>query len=183
MKRAAAVATLGDRLDELAAYVKSLSSRGRLAMLVYAPPLERRLVGQMTAFISLLEQTGLRVHVIDINHEVNSVLSARLDDVVEAWPHERAEAKRAIAGQAVPAIVSATLSANTAGCDVILWSRVGGAYPFLSVASLMENVTGKLDATLAVFYPGSLDGKTRLRLLDERDGYQYRADFLRTVDE
>ena len=105
------MATLGDRLDELATYLKSPSSRGRLAMLVYAPPLERRLVGQMPAFISLLEQTGLRVQVIDINHEVNSILAARMDDVVEAWDQERGEAKRAIAAQAMPAIVQATLSA------------------------------------------------------------------------
>lgn len=175
------MATLGSQLDDLAAYLFRETSRRKLAMLIYPPPVERRMTIELPAFSDRLRQGNLRVKQININHLVNEALAARLEDVVEAWADARQEAKRAIAESAGRSVLSATVAAD-ASADVIIWTRVGGAYPFLSIASLSEKLIGKLAATLVVLYPGSLEGKTSFRLLDERDGYQYRADFIRTVN-
>jgi hypothetical protein len=174
------LANLEQRFDELALYLNDQSSRRHLAMLVYPPPVERRVVTQLPEFISRLQQGGLRVHLIDINRLVNEQISSRLDEVIDLWKTDRGEVTSFIAERAGGVIRSATRGANA---DVVIWTRVGGAYPFLRVASVMEDLIGKLDSTLLVLYPGFLEDKTRFRLLDERDGYQYRAHFLRTVDE
>lgn len=172
---------LNERFDELATYLQDPSARGKLAMLVYSPPIERSVVNQLPEFVRRLEHSGLNVATVDINRAVSAAIQERLNDVLEMWKTRRKDVLRAIAERSAAIVLSETRKHGKS--DAIIWTRVGGAYPFLGIASTMEDLIGKLQATLVVFYPGSLEEKTRLRLLDERDGYQYRAQFLRTVDE
>jgi hypothetical protein len=181
MRPIALMAKFGDALDDLATYLKRPTSRGRVAMVVYPPPVERKVEHQLTDYAARLEEMGLRVNAVNVNSIVNSVLESRLDDVADAWSSQRDDAKLAISQPSRKQLIQATMTADKVS-DVILWTRVGGAYPFLSIAAVSESMIGKLVATLVIFYPGSLEGKTSFRLLNQRDGYQYRLDYVDVVD-
>ena len=176
------MASLDDRLDDLVVYLQKPTSRRQVAMLIYPPAVERRVTHVLPDFLERLRQNGLTLQVIDINHAINLAIKARFQDVIELWRNEREAVTTDIATRAGIAIRAESVEAGK-NVDVVIWARVGGAYPFLRVASCMEDVIGKMGATLLVLYPGSLEDKARLRLLDERDGYQYRAQFMRIVSK
>ena len=150
-------------------------------MVLYPPPVERKMVAELDDYLSRLNQIGLRACSINVNTIVNSVLESRLDDVVDAWPTQRTEASLAVAEPSRRKLIEQTTAAAEAH-DVVIWTRVGGAYPFLSIAAISERLIGKLTATLVILYPGSLVGKTSFRLLNQKDGYQYRLEHISVID-
>jgi hypothetical protein len=170
------VAALAFEIDRLVADLQKRNAPGRFFMFVYPPRMERRLDGEFSDFLARLSSLGRTVHLIDVNALVNSVIADRLADLQASWSGDHRATSEYIRNRAIPTLVDATLSAGRDATDVVAWTRVGGAYPFFSVASASERLIGRLGAAFVVFYPGHLEGKTQFRLLGKRDGYQYRFD-------
>lgn len=168
------MAAFGFELDRLVSDLQKPSAFGRFFMFVYPPHVERRMSAELPDLASRLQSLGRKLKVIDVNAIVNAVIAERLDDLQTAWINDQRSASEYVCQKAIPMLVNSTIEADKQGADVVAWSRVGGAYPFLSVASTSERLIGRVNAAFVVFYPGHLEGKTQFRLLGKRDGYQYR---------
>jgi hypothetical protein len=174
------IAQLGTRLAGLLAYVQTPASRSHIAALIYPPKIERVVMARIPHFVEDLAARDLVCHVIDVNHVVNATIDARLEEIERAWLEDRDAVLTDIRERAIPALLEQTRDAARTG--IVIWKRVGGAYPFFSVSSSIEELIGNLVHTLIVFFPGSAEGKASFRLIDERDGYQYRFQFLRVIE-
>lgn len=60
------------------------------------------------------------------------------------------------------------------GSSIVAVSGVGTVFGFLKVHNLVKELRGDISGRLVVFFPGNYDGNT-YRLLDARDGWDYRA--------
>lgn len=58
--------------------------------------------------------------------------------------------------------------------SIVAISGVGTVFGFLKVHSIVKEVRSDISGRLVVFFPGTYDGNT-YRLLDARDGWDYRA--------
>lgn len=153
-----------------------LSGGERVWMLVYPPEMERA----MRAVLPRLElATGERGHgwtLVDITDEFGSWLAS----------HRHAEAFFEEPRDFTPAIIDKfeaelarkirdQLSAAPEN-DVVALVGIGSIFPFLRAASVIKAIDGEVKGRLLVLFPGMHEPETNsYRLLDARDGFNYRA--------
>ena len=153
-----------------------LSGGERVWMLLYPPDMER----SMRAALGRLELvTGQRGHgwaLLDITDDLGRWLAS----------HRHAEAFFEEPSDLTPAIIDnfeAELVRNVRGQlaaapadTVVALVGIASIFPFLRASSVIKAIDGEVAGRLLVLFPGLHDPETHsFRLLDARDGFNYRA--------
>jgi hypothetical protein len=153
-----------------------LSGGERVWMLVYPPDLERAM---RTALPRLELATGEAGHgwrTVDITGNFGNWLAN----------HRYAEAFFEDPSDLTPSIIDhfeADLVAEmrqqvaaTGDDDVVVLVGIGSIFPFLRASSVIKAIDNDVNGRLLVLFPGLHDPDTHsFRLLDARDGFNYRA--------
>lgn len=153
-----------------------LSGGERVWMLVYPPDMERAI---RAALPRLEVATVERSHgwmVIDITNELGAWLASHR--YAEALFEDPNDLTSSIIDKFEVQLVSKirglleTASAN----DVAALLGIGSIFPFLRASSLIKAIDDAVSGRLLVLFPGLHDPETHsFRLLDARDGFNYRA--------
>ncbi|WP_064441931.1 BREX protein BrxB domain-containing protein [Hoyosella altamirensis] len=153
-----------------------LSGGERVWMLVYPPDMERAIRAALPKLELATGQAGRIWAVIDIT------------DLFGKWlaSHRHAESFYENPRDLTPAIVDkfeaelvATIREGLASAPkegVVALVGIGSIYPFLRSSSVIKKIDGAVCGRLLVLFPGLHDPDTHsFRLLDARDGFDYRA--------
>jgi hypothetical protein len=175
------VSRLSDLLDayssELALPWRSgLSGGERVWMLVYPPELERNIRAALPRLALATREGGHDWQQIDITDDLGSWLAS--NRYAEAFFEEPRDLTPAILDQFESGLVArlrGLLSAASAD-DVVTIVGIGSIFPFLRASGVIKAIDGAVNGRLLVLFPGLHDPETHsFRLLDARDGFNYRA--------
>lgn len=153
-----------------------LSGGERVWMLVYPPDMERSM---RAALPSLELATARQSHgwtVIDITDELGQWLAEHRH--AEAFFEEPSDFTPAIIDKFEVELVSKIREQLTAAPEghVVALVGIGSIFPFLRAASVIKAIDDDVSGRLLVLFPGLHDPETHsFRLLDARDGFNYRA--------
>lgn len=154
----------------------NVSGGERVWMLVYPPDLER----QMRHALPLLElattQAGHDWVVLDVTDDFGHWLSSHRH--AEAFYEESSDLTQSILDQFETILVARIRQTLEAGPEnaVVALVGIGSIFPFLRASSVIKSVDSAVTGRLLVLFPGLHDAETHsFRLLDARDGFNYRA--------
>lgn len=155
---------------------RGLSGGERVWMLVYPPDLER----SMRAALPRLElATGEARHgwrQIDITENLGRWLADHR--YAEAFFEDPSDLTSAIVDQFESDLVSEIRDRLTLATtnDVVVLVGIGSIFPFLRASSVIKAIDELVNGRLLVLFPGLHEPDTHsFRLLDARDGFNYRA--------
>jgi len=163
--------------DELSLTWKdNLSGGERVWMLVYPPDLERQIRHSLPGLELATTQAGRDWIVLDITDDFGRWLSSHRH--AEAFYDEPNNLTQSILDQFETTLVARirqTLEAAPANAVVALVG-IGSIFPFLRASSVIKSVDSAVTGRLLVLFPGLHDPASHsFRLLDARDGFNYRA--------
>ena len=170
-----------DLVDAYAADLKlswnsRLSGGERVRMLVYPPDMERAMRAALPKLELATGQAGHGWSVIDITDEFGTWVAGHRH--AEAFFEEPSELTPAIAEKykvELVAMLRNELSAAPEN-DVVAVVGIGSIFPFLSAAGVIKSIDEVVTGRLLVLFPGTHDPDNHsFRLLDARDGFDYRA--------
>lgn len=154
----------------------NVSGGERVWMLVYPPELERQIRHALPSFELATSQAGRDWAIVDVTDDFGVWLSSHRH--AEAFYEEPSDLTPAILDQFEATLVKRIRQAlETAPSNAIV-ALVGIAsiFPFLRASSVIKSVDSAVTGRLLVFFPGLHDPATHsFRLLDARDGFNYRA--------
>lgn len=153
-----------------------LSGGERVWMLVYPPDLERAMRASLPRLELATDESGHGWRKIDVTDNFGRWLSG----------HRYAEAFFEEPGDLTPAILDEFESVLVVNIreqlsaapdnDVVVLVGIGAIFPFLRASSIVKAIDDAAKGRLLVFFPGLYDPDTySFRLLDARDGFNYRA--------
>lgn len=153
-----------------------LSGGERVWMLVYPPDLERSMRAALPRFELATGESGHGWHQIDITDSLGRWLAGHRHS--GAFFEDPSDLTPAIIDQFESNLVSevrerlSTASTN----DVAILVGMGSIFPFLRASSVIKAIDDAVSGRLLVLFPGLHDPETHsFRLLDARDGFNYRA--------
>lgn len=153
-----------------------LSGGERVWMLVYPPDLERAMRAALPRLELASGESGHCWHQIDITDNFGRWVAGHRHK--QAFFEEPSDLTAAILDQFESDLVSeirqqlAVASAN----DVVALVGIGSIFPFLRASSVIKAIDEGVGGRLLVLFPGLHDPDTHsFRLLDARDGFNYRA--------
>ena len=145
------------------------------AIFQYLPEEELSLRSELALLRTRLEQVGKRVTVISLAECLADALKA------EGLTAERIATAEKQTGtekmidtihmvisrrRPLDALVAARIPQEAEPTrDIIFIVRAGALFPFYRTSSLLEQLTGKLEAPAVLFYPGELDGVVGLKFM------------------
>lgn len=158
-----------------------LSGGERVWMLVYPPDMERAVRAALPKLELATGQSGHGWAVIDISGALGMWLAS----------HRHAEAFFEDPRDFTPAIIDKFEASLTTGIreqlaaapenHVVALVGIGSIFPFLRASSVIKAIDDEVGGRLLVLFPGLHDPETHsYRLLDARDGFNYRA---RVIDQ
>ena len=154
----------------------NLSGGERVWMLVYPPDLERQMRHALPILELATTQAGRGWTEIDVTDEFGRWLS--LHKYAESFYEEPTDLTQAILDQFEKALVAGIRDAlDSASADAVV-ALIGIAciFPFLRASSVIKSIDTAVTGRLLVLFPGLHDPETHsFRLLDARDGFNYRA--------
>lgn len=154
----------------------NVSGGERVWMLVYPPDLERQMRHALLSMELATIQSGRSWVVLDITDDFGVWLSAHRH--AEAFYEEPSDLTQSILDQfenTLVARIRQALEAAPANAVVGLVG-IGSIFPFLRASSVIKSVDSAVTGRLLVLFPGLHDPETHsFRLLDARDGFNYRA--------
>lgn len=147
-------------------------------MLVYPPADERRVRARLPQLAQVTEAAGHAWHEVDVTDEFGRWLAGH--EYVEALIADRTNLTSALLeefDEEVAERVRQVLIAPDADeSTVVAVVGTGALYPFIRASHLVETVDRDVRGRLLVLFPGRHDEATHsYRLLDARDGFNYRA--------
>ncbi|NMM30394.1 MAG: DUF1788 domain-containing protein [Cellulomonas sp.] len=172
-----------DLVDAYAAHLRlpwraHLSPAERVWMLVYPPAEERRVRARLPQLEDVTDLAGhawVEVDVTDAfggwlaRHEYADAFVADPTNLTSSLLDEFADE---VASQVRAVLTGPDVNEGT----VVAVVGTGALYPFMRASQLVEAVDRDVRGRLLVFFPGRHDGSTHsYRLLDARDGFNYRA--------
>ena len=153
-----------------------LSGGERVWMLVYPPDLERAIRAALPRLELVTGEAGHGWHQIDISDDLGRWLANHR--YAEALFDDPSDLSPSIIDQFESDLVStlrARLSAASAN-DIAVLVGIGAIFPFVRASSVIKGVDEAVTGRLLVLFPGVHDPETHsFRLLDARDGFNYRA--------
>ena len=154
----------------------NVSGGERVWMLVYPPDLERSIRHALPSFELATTQARRGWVVLDVTDDFGRWLSSHRH--AEAFYEEPTDLTQSILDQFEKALVARireALDAAPAGAVVALVG-IGSIFPFLRASSVIKSIDTAVTGRLLVLFPGLHDPETHsFRLLDARDGFNYRA--------
>lgn len=158
------------------AWKDNVSGGERVWMLVYPPDLERQIRHVLPSMELATTQAGRGWVVIDVTDDFGRWLSSHRH--AEAFYDEPSELTQSILDQFETTLVNRIREAlQTAPSKaVVALVGIGSIFPFLRASSVIKSVDSAVTGRLLVLFPGLHDPETHsFRLLDARDGFNYRA--------
>lgn len=153
-----------------------LSGGERVWMLVYPPEMERAIRAAVPKLELATSQSGHGWAVIDLTDEVGMWIAAH--KYAEAFFEEPSDLTSAMVDKLETELVAKIRRQLAAVADNSVVALVGVAslFPFLRASSLITKIHDDTKGRLLVLFPGMHDPETHsFRLLDARDGFNYRA--------
>ncbi|MEZ5150310.1 BREX protein BrxB domain-containing protein [Rhodococcus zopfii] len=145
-------------------------------MLVYPPDMERAMRAALPRLELVTGQGGHGWTLIDITDELGRWLASHRH--AEAFFEEPSDLTPAIVDKFETELVTKIREQlSTAPADsVVALVGVGSIFPFLRASSVIKAIDDEVSGRLLVLFPGLHDPETHsFRLLDARDGFNYRA--------
>ena len=156
----------------------NLSPAERVWMLVYPPTEERRLRIRLAELEQATVAAGKSWRALDLTdafglwlaaHDYAEAFFAEPDQltgaVLEEFEHE-------VSGRLADALDAPDVNEST----VVAVVGAGALFPFMRASRLIESVDSHVRGRMLVLFPGRLEVATNsYRLLDARDGFNYRA--------
>ncbi|MFD9829255.1 BREX protein BrxB domain-containing protein [Tsukamurella tyrosinosolvens] len=121
-------------------------------------------------------QAGRDWAVVDVSDDFGRWLSSHR--YAEAFYEEPSDLTQSILDQFETTLVTRIRDALEAASTnaVVALVGLGSIYPFLRASSVIKSVDSAVSGRLLVLFPGLHDSETHsFRLLDARDGFNYRA--------
>lgn len=172
---------VSDLVDAYAADLKllwnaRLSGGERVRMLIYPPDMERTIRAALPRMELATTQAGHGWSIIDITDEFGMWIAGHRH--AQAFFERQSNLTPAIADKFKSELV-ARLSeqlSTASETDVVAIVGIGSIFPFLSAAGVIKSIDEAVTGRLLVLFPGTYDPDNRsFRLLDARDGFNYRA--------
>ncbi|MET9326722.1 BREX protein BrxB domain-containing protein [Tsukamurella sp. NPDC003166] len=154
----------------------NVSGGERVWMFVYPPDLERQMRHALPSLELATTQSVREWQVLDITDDFGHWLSSHRH--AEAFYEEPMDLTQSILDQFETTLVTRirqTLETAPANAVVALVG-IGSIFPFLRASSVIKSVDSAVSGRFLVFFPGLHDPDSHsFRLLDARDGFNYRA--------
>lgn len=177
---------MSDASERVDAYTEELalpwrggiSSAERVWMLPYPPSDERRMRAQLPRLALATGAAGRGWAVHDLTDAFGTWLAQH--EYAEAFVTDPSDLTSSLLDEFETYVADRVRGALTAGGvdakTVVALVGVGSLYPFVRVSRLVEAVAGDIPGRLLVLFPGHYDAAGHTyRLLDARDGFNYRA--------
>lgn len=158
------------------AWKDNVSGGERVWMLVYPPDLERQMRHALPSLELATTQAGRVWAVLDVTDDFGRWLSAHRH--AEAFYEDPSDLTQSILDQFETALVARIRQALETAPEnaVVALVGIGSIFPFLRASSVIKSVDSAVTGRLLVLFPGLHDPETHsFRLLDARDGFNYRA--------
>ena len=172
---------VSDLIDAYAAELalpwrSGLSGGERVWMLVYPPDLERVMRAALPRLELVTGEAGHGWQQVDISDDLGRWLANHR--YAEAFFEDPSDLTPSVIDQFESDLVSALreqFSAASAN-DVVVLAGIGAIFPFVRASCVIKGVDEAATGRLLVLFPGVHDPETHsFRLLDARDGFNYRA--------
>lgn len=153
-----------------------LSGGERVWMLVYPPDMERTMRAALPKLELATGQSGHGWTVSDITDELGAWIAGHR--YAEAFFEEPTDFTPAIIDKFEAELVAKLREqiATAPESDVVALVGIGSIFPFLRASSVIKAIDDEVRGRLLVLFPGLHDPETHsYRLLDARDGFNYRA--------
>jgi len=153
-----------------------LSGGERVWMLVYPPDMERAMRAALPRLELVTGQCGYSWTLIDITDELGHWLASHRHS--EAFFEEPTDFTPAIIDKFEAELVTKVREQLSAAPEdhVVALVGIGSIFPFLRASSVIKAIDDEVSGRLLVLFPGLHDPETHsFRLLDARDGFNYRA--------
>lgn len=157
---------------------RGLSPAERVWMLPYPPSEERRIRAQLPRFALVTAEAGRGWTVLDVTDTFGTWLADH--EYAEAFVTDPTDLTSSVLDHFEVHVADRLRGALTDDDvderTVVALVGVGSLYPFVRVSRLVHAVADHIRGRLLVLFPGRFDpsGHT-YRLLDARDGFNYRA--------
>ena len=158
------------------AWNDNVSGGERVWMLVYPPDLYRQMRHALPGLELATTQAGRAWVVLDVTDDFGRWLSSHRH--AEAFYEEPSDLTQSILDQFETMLVARIRQAlEVAPANaVVALVGIGSIFPFLRASSVIKSVDSAVTGRLLVLFPGLHDPETHsFRLLDARDGFNYRA--------
>lgn len=158
------------------AWKDNISGGERVWMLVYPPDLERQMRHALPSIELATTQAGHVWVVLDVTDDFGRWLSNHRH--AQAFYEEPSDLTQSILDQFEKALVARIRGALEGAPEnaVVALVGIGAIFPFLRASSVIKSIDSAVTGRLLVFFPGLHDPETHsFRLLDARDGFNYRA--------
>lgn len=157
-------------------WAEGLSAPERVWMLWYPPDLERSLRALLPRFEFATTSADRGWHAIDISDELGRWLANH--EYAEAFFADPSDLTSGVVQQFEDELVE-RLGAEIEVLDpddVVALVGIGSLFPFVRASAVINAIDDAVRGRLLVFFPGQHDPETNsFRLLDARDGFNYRA--------
>lgn len=153
-----------------------LSGGERVWMLVYPPDMERTVRAAIPRLELVTGQGGHGWTLIDITDELGHWLASHRH--AEAFFEEPSDLTLAIIDQFETELVTKIREqlSEAPKDNVVALVGIGSIFPFLRASSVIKAVDDEVRGRLLVLFPGLHHPETHsFRLLDARDGFNYRS--------
>lgn len=153
-----------------------LSGGERVWMLVYPPELERAMRAALPQLELATGEAGRGWRLIDITDNLGRWLAnhryaeAFFDDPSDLTPSIIDHFESDLVAEIREQLTGAS------GNDIVVLIGIGSIFPFLRASSVIKAIDAGVNGRLLVLFPGLHDPDTHsFRLLDARDGFNYRS--------
>lgn len=153
-----------------------LSGGERVWMLVYPPDLERAIRAALPKLELVTGQSGHGWAVIDVSDELWAWIASH--KYAESFFEEPSDFTAAIIDRFEVELIAKirALLAAVPDDSVVALVGIASIFPFLRASSVITQIHDDVNGRLLVLFPGLHDPDTHsFRLLDARDGFNYRA--------
>jgi len=145
-------------------------------MLVYPPDMERTVRAAVPKLELATGQSGHGWAVIDVTDELGTWIASH--KYAEAFFEEPSDFTTAIIDKFETELIAKVRQQLAAAPDdsVVALIGIASIFPFMRASSVIKAIDDEVSGRLLVLFPGLHDPETHaFRLLDARDGFNYRA--------
>ena len=184
------MSTVSDLTEQYAEELKlpwqrSLSGAERVWMLVYPPTDERRIRARLDQLRSHTLASGRGWTSVDITDELGRWVARH--PYAEAFFHDPTDITESLLEDFETVLAASIIAAlDDPAADenaIVALIGLGSLYPYVRASRVIATVESQIRGRLLVLFPGHVNRTTgNYRLLDARDGFNYRAQLIAEKD-